>query len=140
MNEAMNDRNLKPPPSSAGPGRQAALVLLSGLAVAEAGRIARPALVWFHAHWCHVCQEIRPDMSELAQAYGDQLALITMNVDHADSQASAARYRVSDTPTFVLFDAHGRVLDRFAGWPGRQAMEDLLDRATAPSTTALRRW
>ena len=103
----------------------------AGLAAAEAGRIGRPALVWFHAHWCHVCQEIRPDMTELAGAYADRLAFITMNVDHADTQPSAARYRVGGTPTFVLLDASGQVVDRRAGWLGRAAMEDMLNRAIA---------
>jgi thiol-disulfide isomerase/thioredoxin len=101
----------------------------AGLVAAEAGLIGRPTLVWFHAHWCHVCQEIRPEVEALAREYGDRVALVTMNVDHADTQAPAARYQVSGTPTFVLFAADGRLLDRFAGWIGRPAMASLLDEA-----------
>lgn len=104
---------------------------LSGLAAAEAGRMGKPTLVWFHAHWCHVCQEIRPEMEAIGQAYSPRLAMVTMNVDHVDSQDAAQRYQVSGTPTFVLFGADGEVVKRFSGWLGRPTLESFLDRVTA---------
>jgi len=97
-----------------------------GLAAAEAGQIGRPTLVWFHADWCHVCQEIEPTVEAMRGDWNDSVAFVKMDVDDAASSEALRRYAVSGTPTFVLFQSDGRPAGRFAGWPGEAAVEGYL--------------
>jgi thiol-disulfide isomerase/thioredoxin len=102
-----------------------------GLTAAEEGRIGQPTLVFFHADWCHVCQEIAPEMTEIQTEYAETVAFVKMNVDHAESTSARQRYGVRGTPTFVMFDARGRKIQQFSGWPGRQQMTGLMDSVVA---------
>ena len=36
-----------------------------GLALAEAGQAGQPTLVWFHADWCQICQQVKPEVVNL---------------------------------------------------------------------------
>jgi thiol-disulfide isomerase/thioredoxin len=92
-----------------------------GLALAEAGQAGQPTLVWFHADWCHVCQQIKPDVVELGQEYEGRVKFVRLNVDDGISRAAIQRYGVRATPTFVLLDADGQVRGNVPGWPGHQA-------------------
>ena len=69
----------------------------------------QPTLVWFHADWCHVCQQIKPDVAELGETYEGQVHFVRLNVDHPDARGALRQYRVRATPTFVLIDADGQV-------------------------------
>ncbi len=102
-----------------------------GLVAAESGRIGQPALVWFHADWCEICQSIKPTVNDLQTTYEGRVAFIRMNVDDPASQTANRQYSVRGTPTFVLIDRHGEQLQRFSGWPGEQQVVSLLDQAAA---------
>lgn len=102
-----------------------------GLVAAEGGRIGQPALVWFHADWCEICQSIKPTVNELQTTYDGRVAFIRMNVDDPASQRANRQYSVRGTPTFLLIDRHGKQLQRFSGWPGEQQVVSLLDQAAA---------
>lgn len=93
------------------------------LAAAEAGTLGRPAVVFFHAQWCHICKRVRPTLDELADEYDERIAVIRVDIDDSAASAAVERYRVNATPTFVLFSAEGNVLASIPGWPGREVME-----------------
>jgi len=102
----------------------------ASLTLAEQGQLDTPTLVWFHADWCHVCQQIKPEVVELGKEYEGQIKFVRLNVDHGESRAAVSRYRVRATPTFVLIDGQGRIRGNVPGWPGYQnitgAFEQLL--------------
>lgn len=98
-----------------------------GLSAAEDGRLGQPALVMFHADWCHVCQEVMPTVHDLRDRYDGRAAVIKLDVDDGASQSANQRYRVRGTPTFVVFAADGTVAQQFSGWPGETAVAGLLD-------------
>jgi thioredoxin 1 len=92
-----------------------------GLALAEAGQGNQPTLVWFHADWCHVCQQIKPEVVNLGQEFEDKVKVVRLNVSDPASRAAMDRYDVRATPTFVLLDEAGQVRDNISGWPGYPA-------------------
>ena len=94
---------------------------------AEEGRLGRAALVWFHAEWCHVCQEIAPDMATIREDYGTDIAFVKVDIDDPEADTVERRFNVRGTPTFVLFDAEGRTAGHLPGWPGPDRMTAYLD-------------
>lgn len=103
----------------------------AGLAAAEAGRVGAPALVFFDAEWCHVCEAIRPDVAALATQFQDRAAVIHMDIDAPESREAMERYAVQGTPTFVVLAADGTVLERVAGWPGTDRLVAALEGTAA---------
>lgn len=93
------------------------------LSAAETGRLGQPAVVFFHADWCPICQSAKPAVADLAALHEGQVAFLQISMDDAASRAAISRYRVSATPTFVLLSARGDVLASIPGWPGKERLE-----------------
>lgn len=97
------------------------------MTLAEAGDMEQPTLVWFHADWCHVCQQIKPDMVDLGEEYDGKVKVVRLNIDYAENRATVQRYGVRATPTFVLFDADGQIRGNVPGWPGYDTFTNAFD-------------
>ncbi|MFQ5592679.1 MAG: thioredoxin family protein [Anaerolineae bacterium] len=95
--------------------------------MAEAGQLGEPALIWFHADWCQVCQTIRPNVAQMERDWDGKVRLVRLNVDRPAVRDAARRYRVRGTPTFVFISQSGKVIDNMAGWPGRARVEQTLN-------------
>jgi thioredoxin 1 len=104
---------------------------VTSLTLAETGQAGQPTLVWFHADWRHVCQQIKPEVVTLGQEYVGKVKFVRLNVDDAESRAALHRYGVRATPTFVLFDAAGQVRSNVPGWPGSQALAEAFQQLLA---------
>lgn len=72
----------------------------------------RPVLVDFYADWCGPCKAMAPVMRQLADAWGNQLKIVKVDVDR--NAAVAQQYQVRGVPTFVLFK-NGRTVWRHTG-------------------------
>jgi thioredoxin 1 len=99
-----------------------------GIQVAEGGTLNEPALVWFHADWCVICQAIKPTVNALEKQYDAKVKIVRLNVDAPEASRYVQKYRVRGTPTFVFFDRHGKVAASTAGWPGEQQVTQAFDR------------
>lgn len=97
-----------------------------GLAKAEAGELGQPALVWFHADWCHVCQAIKPTVAEIEKKWDGRVDLVRLNVDHPEARDAVRQYRVRGTPTFVFISPSGEIVDNMVGWAGQGHIEQKL--------------
>ena len=97
---------------------------------AENGVLDVPTLVWFHADWCHVCQEIKPEVVDLARAFEGRVAFVRINVDHDVSYEALFAYRVRGTPTFVLFERSGDIAAYLPGWPGSEPFAAVFEEMT----------
>lgn len=104
-----------------------------GLVLAETGQIDQPTLVWFHADWCHVCQQVKPEVVELGREFEGKVKFVRLDVDDRESQAAVRRYGVRATPTFVLLDTTGEVRGNVPGWPGYQAFVNAFTQLLTPS-------
>jgi len=62
-----------------------------------------PVIVDFWAPWCKPCDAIEPHLRELAEAWGDRVRLVRVNVD--EEAVLSSRYGVLSLPTVILFAA-----------------------------------
>lgn len=60
-----------------------------------------PTVVDFWAAWCGPCRAVGPELEALAEAHGDRLKVVKVDVDA--NPDTAARYGVMSIPTIVLF-------------------------------------
>lgn len=96
------------------------------LTAAEKGDLGKSTIVFFHADWCHACEKANPVLDQLVKEHSDQLTIIRMDIDDTKSRSAVGRYRVSATPTFVLFSAEGNVLASISGWPGKDNLQNTI--------------
>lgn len=102
---------------------------LAPLPSAAASRAdGRPTLVWFSTSNCSDCGRMDSFAHQTAAAYATRFVFVEKA---ADRDVSAAKYRVSDTPTFVLIDARGTELARFGFEPDAQQFEAAIEAALA---------
>lgn len=76
-------------------------------------------LVDFWAPWCGPCKLVAPILNEIADEQSGKLRIGKVNVDN--QQALAAKYKVRNIPTLVLFK-NGREVKRFVGLKPKKAL------------------
>ena len=86
-------------------------------------RADTPVLVDFHADWCRSCQLLDPVLDDLAEAWGDRIRIVKLDVEA--NPHTADRYDVKSIPTLILFDG-GDEHVRLVNVIRRQAIEDQL--------------
>jgi thioredoxin 1 len=79
----------------------------------------RLVLVDFWAPWCGPFRAQAPILEQVAAAFGEQVAIGTLNVDEAPQLAR--RFGVSGIPSLLLFK-HGAVLESRVGLQSREAL------------------
>lgn len=80
----------------------------------------KPVLVDFWAEWCGPCKILSPRVDEAAEEM-DDVAVAKVNVD--DQQDLAARYKVMQIPTLLLFKG-GEVAGKSVGAITRDQIKD----------------
>jgi thioredoxin 1 len=66
-----------------------------------------PVVVYFWASWCGPCRLMSPVVEKVANAYGDRLKVVKMEVD--PNPESVAKYKVEGVPALRFFKS-GEVL------------------------------
>lgn len=61
----------------------------------------KPVLVDFWAPWCGYCRRISPAVEQLAEQYGEQVSVGTINID--EQPALAQQFEVETIPTLLVF-------------------------------------
>jgi thioredoxin len=69
-------------------------------------------LVEFFATWCGHCRRMAPVVAELASEYAGRVKVVLTDIDK--NQMGVSHYKVSGTPTFLLFNK-GRLIKRLVG-------------------------
>lgn len=80
----------------------------------------KPVLVDFWAEWCGPCKILSPRVDEAAEEM-DDVAVAKVNVD--DQQDLAARYKVMQIPTLLLFKG-GEVASKSVGAITKDQIKD----------------
>jgi thioredoxin 1 len=87
-----------------------------------------PVLVKFEADWCGPCQAMKPMIHDLAEEFGDQLTIATLDVDQ--NNQTPYRYGVRGVPTMILFDK-GKIVGQKVGLPRKADLTALITQRSA---------
>lgn len=104
---------------------QGVLELSEGTFEQEVVKASVPVLVDLWAAWCGPCRLIAPVVEELAATYAGKLKVSKLNVD--DHPEVAARFRVMNIPTLLLFKA-GQEVDRVVGVVPKEELTRRIER------------
>jgi len=66
----------------------------------------KPAIVDFYATWCGPCKMVGPVLEDLAEEYGDRIAIYKVNVDEQNELASA--FGIRSIPTLLFIPKTGQ--------------------------------
>ena len=64
-------------------------------------------LVDFWAEWCGPCRALGPKLEEIAQAMGNQVKIVKMNVD--ENQQTPGQFGIRGIPAMLLFKGGAKV-------------------------------
>jgi thioredoxin 1 len=93
---------------------RAKLTHFNGMAAFEAVlRGPRPTLLEFYSENCGVCMAMQPVMDRLEHEAGHRLQILRINVREPIGIEIADRYRITFTPTFLLFNGLGTREEEF---------------------------
>lgn len=82
-----------------------------------------PVLLDFYADWCGPCRRLAPELSAVADLWGERAKVVKINVDkHRDIAES---YNVSSIPDLRIF-AGGAEKDRLVGYRNRDQLSERL--------------
>jgi thioredoxin 1 len=103
----------------------------------QAAQSGKPILLLFSAKWCVPCRIMKRNIwaDELVKAsVNGKFIPVTIDVDDPNAAAALSRYRVGATPTTVITDPQGTVLQQVQGGIGKTDFLALLGKLN-PSTT-----
>ncbi len=86
-----------------------------------------PILACFCAGWHYSCQEMSKLLARMKSRFGDRLQVRV--IDPSEEAALARQFRIDSLPTFVLFDANGKLVLRSEGTMTERELLDALARA-----------
>lgn len=82
-----------------------------------------PVVVDFWAGWCRPCLRVAPELEALAEAHGDTVKVVKVDVDA--NQSVAVRYGIQGIPTIGLFKNGDLVASSVGAKPRRLIEADL---------------
>ena len=86
----------------------------------------KPVLVDFWAPWCGPCRVVHPILEEIAGERGEDLRIVSLNVD--ENQQTAIQFEVLSIPTLILFKG-GQEAKRVIGAMPKRRLEAELEPA-----------
>ncbi|WEK55875.1 MAG: thioredoxin domain-containing protein [Candidatus Cohnella colombiensis] len=91
----------------------------------ESIRTVGVTLVDFSTPWCPPCKVLKPILNEIADAYGEKLAVLDVNCD--ESPEIAGEYGIMSNPTVIIF--HDRQpVEKLVGLRPKTVYESLLSK------------
>jgi len=95
--------------------------------LSDARDAKRPILACFCADWHYSCREMSKLLERMKSRFGDKLQVRV--IDPSDEVELAEQFRIDSLPTFILFDANGRLILRSEGAMTEKELLEALGRA-----------
>ncbi len=89
--------------------------------VMEVINSGKPVVIDFWAEWCGPCRMVAPSIAELAEQYGEQVAIGKMDVD--EHTETPSKYGIRNIPT-ILFIKNGEIVDKQVGAAPKNVLEE----------------
>lgn len=90
----------------------------------------KPQLLNSYADWCTTCQHNLPVVTAIGGQFADQLDVVNLNIDVAETQDVRNRFNITDRSQYIFVDAAGNTIQRWYGFLDQtqvaQAIEDYL--------------
>ncbi|GAA2635750.1 thioredoxin [Paractinoplanes durhamensis] len=104
----------------------------AGKAVTDASFVSdvlqsdKPVLVDFWADWCMPCKKVDPLLNEIAKEMGDQVQIVSVNID--ENPETTRAYRVMSVPTLTIFKG-GEPVNSVTGAKPKSALVNFIESA-----------
>jgi thioredoxin 1 len=85
----------------------------------------KPVFCDFWASWCGPCRMLAPVFEEISNAYEGQGVFVKVDVDDAESEEAAMKYRISSIPNIIAFK-NGVPVASNLGFVPAQALENFV--------------
>ena len=88
----------------------------------QAAQSGKPMILFFTAKWCVSCQIMKRSVwadEQVEATVNAGFILVTIDVDDPGAIAALSRYHVGATPTTIITDRQGKVLQQKAGGMGK---------------------
>lgn len=102
----------------------------------EAAQTGKPMILFFTGTWCVPCRIMKRTVfadAEVADAINDEFISVAIYVDGPNAAAAFRRYPVGATPTTIVTDSQGNVLQQTAGGMNKADFLDFLDNSLTGS-------
>jgi len=76
----------------------------------EPGQAKRPILACFCAKWRYGCDDVGKLLDKIKSRFDDKVRI--RMIDPADDPELAKQFRINNLPTFIIFDAQGKLVLR----------------------------
>ena len=107
----------------------------------KAAQTDKPVILFFTAKWCVPCRIMKRNVwadEQVKATVNAGFIPVMIDVDDPDAAAASSRYRVGGTPTTIITDPKGTVLQRAEGGIGKADFLELLGKLN-PSAALLSR-
>jgi thioredoxin 1 len=95
----------------------------------QAAQSGKPMILFFTGKWCVPCRIMKRNVwadAQVAATVNTAFTPVTIDVDDPDAAAALSRYRIGATPTTIITDPQGKVLQQVEGGMGKTDFLELL--------------